>query len=78
MLTLESNSLTVIISEVICMLSKSNENKFQEISMLKRNNVWVARECIKLARSILGANGITSDYSIMRHMANIESAFSFE
>ena len=37
-----------------------------------------ARECIKLSRSILGANGITSDYSIMRHMMNIESVYTYE
>ncbi len=52
--------------------------KHTQVSMLKRNNVWVARECIKLARSILGANGITSDYSIMRHMMNIESVYTYE
>ena len=45
---------------------------------MKRNNVWLARECIKLARSILGANGITSDYSIMRHMMNMESVYTYE
>ena len=48
------------------------------VSMLKRNNVWLARECIKISRSILGANGITSDYSIMRHMMNIESVYTYE
>jgi len=46
--------------------------------MIKRNNVNVARECAKLARGILGANGITSDYSIMRHMMNIESVYTYE
>ena len=52
--------------------------KHSQVSMLKRNNVWLARECIKLARSILGANGITSDYSIMRHMMNMESVYTYE
>jgi len=52
--------------------------KHSQVSMLKRNNVWIARECIKLARSILGANGITSDYSIMRHMMNMESVYTYE
>ena len=46
--------------------------------MLKRNNVWIARECIKIARGILGANGITEDYPIMRHMANLESVYTYE
>ena len=52
--------------------------KHAHVSMLKRNNVWAARECIKLARGILGANGITSDYSIMRHMMNMESVYTYE
>ncbi len=52
--------------------------KHSQVSMLKRNNVWAARECIKLARGILGANGITSDYSIMRHMMNMESVYTYE
>ena len=46
--------------------------------MLKKNNVLIARECIKIAREILGANGITSDYPIMRHMMNIESVYTYE
>ena len=48
------------------------------ISMVKRNNVWVARECAKLAREIHGGNGITADYPIMRHMMNIESVYTYE
>ena len=40
--------------------------------------MWVARECAKLAREILGANGITEDYPIMRHMMNIESVYTYE
>src|ERR1700689_3605037 len=38
------------------------------ISMLKMNNVWMARETARLAREILGANGIVDDYCVMRHM----------
>ena len=52
--------------------------KHQQVSMIKRNNVWCARECAKLAREILGANGITEDYPIMRHMMNIESVYTYE
>jgi glutaryl-CoA dehydrogenase len=48
------------------------------ISMGKRNNVWVARECAKLAREILGANGIVDDYPVIRHMLNIESVYTYE
>ena len=46
--------------------------------MAKRNNVWVARECAKLAREILGANGIVDDYPVIRHMLNIESVYTYE
>ena len=46
--------------------------------MGKRNNVWVARECAKLAREVLGANGIVDDYPVMRHMMNIESVYTYE
>jgi glutaryl-CoA dehydrogenase len=51
---------------------------FQHISMAKKNNVWMALECARMARDILGANGITSDYPIMRHMMNLESVKTYE
>src|SRR6202035_4686507 len=50
----------------------------QHISMAKRNNVWMALECARIARDILGANGITDDYPIMRHMMNLESVKTYE
>ncbi len=52
--------------------------KHQQVSLGKRNNVWVARESAKLAREILGANGIVDDYPVIRHMMNIESVFTYE
>jgi glutaryl-CoA dehydrogenase len=48
------------------------------ISMLKMNNVWMARETARLAREILGANGIVDDYVVMRHMNNLESVYTYE
>jgi glutaryl-CoA dehydrogenase len=48
------------------------------ISMLKMNNVWMALETARLARSVLGANGIVDDYPIMRHMNNLESVLTYE
>src|SRR6202790_3377923 len=48
------------------------------ISMAKMNNVWMAREIARTAREILGANGVVDDYCIMRHMANLESVFTYE
>ena len=51
---------------------------FQQVSMAKRNNCAMARDIAKMAREILGANGVTEDYSPIRHMANIESVFTYE
>jgi glutaryl-CoA dehydrogenase len=48
------------------------------ISLAKRNNVWMALECARSARQILGGNGITEDYPIMRHMMNLESVITYE
>jgi glutaryl-CoA dehydrogenase len=50
----------------------------EHISMAKRNNVWMAIETARMARDILGANGITEDYPIMRHMMNLESVKTYE
>jgi len=51
---------------------------FSHISMLKMNNVRIALETARMARDILGANGIVDDYPIMRHMNNLESVFTYE
>ena len=51
---------------------------FQHISLAKRNNVWMALECARMARDVLGANGITDDYPVMRHMMNLESVKTYE
>jgi glutaryl-CoA dehydrogenase len=51
---------------------------YQHLSMAKRNNVWMALECARLARDILGANGITEDYPVMRHSVNLESVKTYE
>ncbi len=48
------------------------------ISMLKRNNVAIALDCARLSRDLLGANGITDEYSIMRHMCNLETVKTYE
>ena len=50
----------------------------QHISMAKRNNVWMALETARMARDILGANGITEDYPVMRHSMNLESVKTYE
>ena len=50
----------------------------EHISLAKRNNVWMALETARMARDMLGANGITEDYPIMRHMMNLESVKTYE
>ncbi len=57
-----------------------NEGKAtpQQVSMAKRNNVEIAVDIARQARQIHGAMGITDEYSIMRHMANLESVMTYE
>ena len=57
-----------------------NEDKATsaQISMAKRNNVAMAADIAREARQILGGMGITGDYSVMRHMMNLESVITYE
>ena len=48
------------------------------VSMAKMNNVAMALDIARSARSILGGNGITGDYPMMRHMCNLESVITYE
>ena len=50
----------------------------QQVSLAKRNNVDMATECAREARRLLGANGILVEYQSMRHMANLESVYTYE
>jgi glutaryl-CoA dehydrogenase len=50
----------------------------QQVSMAKRNNVRMAREVARTAREMLGGNGITTDYPPMRHLANVETVYTYE
>jgi glutaryl-CoA dehydrogenase len=59
-------------------LKDQGKAEHQHISMAKRNNVWMALECARLARDILGANGIADEYPVFRHMANLESVKTYE
>jgi glutaryl-CoA dehydrogenase len=59
-------------------LKDQGKAEHYHISMAKRNNIWMALECARLARDILGANGIADDYPIMRHMMNLESVKTYE
>jgi glutaryl-CoA dehydrogenase len=59
-------------------LKDEGKMTFQQVSMAKRNNCTMARNIARLSREILGANGIVGDYSPIRHMANIESVYTYE
>ncbi len=59
-------------------LKDQGRAKHYHISLLKKNNVWVALESARKARDILGANGITGDYPVFRHMVNLESVYTYE
>jgi glutaryl-CoA dehydrogenase len=50
----------------------------QQVSLAKRNNVNIATEIAREARRLLGANGILAEYASMRHMANLESVYTYE
>jgi glutaryl-CoA dehydrogenase len=59
-------------------LKNENRATTAQISMAKRNNVDMAIHIAREARQILGAMGITGEYSIMRHMMNLESVITYE
>jgi glutaryl-CoA dehydrogenase len=48
------------------------------VSMIKRNNVKMALDVARTCRDILGGNGITLEYPVMRHMCNLETVFTYE
>ena len=59
-------------------LKDTGINEFPLVSLAKRNNVAMALEVARTARSILGAAGITDEYSPGRHMNNLESVLTYE
>jgi acyl-CoA dehydrogenase/glutaryl-CoA dehydrogenase len=59
-------------------LKERGDLRAEQVSMAKRNNVRMAREQSRVAREMLGGNGITADYSPMRHLANLETVYTYE
>ncbi|TFH01663.1 MAG: acyl-CoA dehydrogenase [Calditrichales bacterium] len=49
-----------------------------QVSLAKRNNVEISLKIARLARSILGANGISDEYPVIRHMINMETLYTYE
>jgi glutaryl-CoA dehydrogenase len=59
-------------------LREEGQVKPTQISLAKRNNVAMALKIARMARDLLGANGITLDYQAIRHMLNLESVYTLE
>ncbi|WP_049893691.1 acyl-CoA dehydrogenase family protein [Halogranum rubrum] len=59
-------------------LKERGDLRPQQVSMAKRNNVRMARDQARVAREILGGNGITVDYPPMRHLSNMETVYTYE
>jgi glutaryl-CoA dehydrogenase len=69
-------------AQVLCLqlgrLKEKGQAAPEMVSLAKRNNVEIALEIARWSRDILGANGITGEYPVMRHMANLESVKTYE
>ena len=59
-------------------LMDSNESDANMVSLIKRNNVSKSLEVARNARDILGGNGISDEYHVMRHMVNLETVKTYE
>ncbi len=59
-------------------LKERGEATSQQVSLAKRNNCEIALDIARDARDLLGANGITAEYPVMRHMCNLESVKTYE
>ena len=59
-------------------LMEQGKCRHDQISMAKRNNVAVALRIARLARDLLGANGILAEYPVFRHMSNLETVSTYE
>ncbi len=62
----------------LCRLKDAGRLQPVQVSMAKMNNVKVALDIARSCRDILGANGITDDYPVMRHLCNLETVFTYE
>jgi glutaryl-CoA dehydrogenase len=69
-------------AQLLCLqlgrLKDAGTMKPEQVSLAKRNNVSMATDCAREARRLLGANGILAEYHSMRHMANLESVYTYE
>ncbi len=75
---LTDHSLGLLMSYQLGKLKDEKKMTFAQVSMAKRNNVRVALNGARLAREILGGNGITTEYPVIRHMLNLETVDTYE
>ncbi len=72
----------IVLAQLLCIqlgrLKDKGALRYDQVSMAKRNNVRKALEIARLARGALGANGISGEYNVMRHMCNLESVDTYE
>ena len=71
-------TLGQLLANRLAELKSGGDLRPEQVSMAKRNNVRTARDQARVAREMLGGNGITLDYSPMRHMANMETVYTYE
>ena len=62
----------------LCRLKEQGAIEPVQVSLAKMNNVRAALEIARTCRDVLGANGITDEYPVMRHMCNLETVFTYE
>ena len=72
------HSLGLLMVRRLGELKDGGTMNYAQVSMAKRNNVRVALEGARLAREMHGGNGITTEYSIIRHMLNLETVDTYE
>jgi glutaryl-CoA dehydrogenase len=67
-----------LVSLRLMRMKEAGKMKPAHVSLAKRNNVHMALECARMARDILGGNGIMFEYPIARHMLNLETVYTYE
>ncbi|HEY2525237.1 MAG TPA: acyl-CoA dehydrogenase family protein [Candidatus Binataceae bacterium] len=84
---LVQNKLVAMLTEItkaqlVCLrlgqLKDANKMRPEQVSFAKRNNVAMALEVARMARDMLGANGIVTEYPVIRHMLNLETVNTYE
>jgi glutaryl-CoA dehydrogenase len=69
-------------AQLLCLqlgrLKDAGQSTPQQVSLAKRNNVNMATDIARETRRLLGANGILAEYQAMRHLANLESVYTYE